>query len=753
MIKDSLINLDGINSKFIDTDKLSRYAREIPSGINNYFIFQNFFNFHWPYWLYSSYSAKSKTFSPVIPYLLLNNNNRNWISFSNRSSSREVHIDPAGMISSPIDHWSVEFWILEKEILYRPQERISSVTQYKDLDTFLINQKWKELNFEFSESIYCIKQEQQEEELAVELTATLQKSNTPIYIFIVIRPYDILNLGSVDSIEYNNKSRVIAVNQYDSVYLETKPDYILAGNAAIGDIDFSLMDTKVSSTKCNSGMATMAFGYNLNKGKNENKLRINFSNKKSYKPVKINYQKLKEEYIEIKRLNIKEGFRLTFSDKQFQNWIYGTKNSALNCNVESSSGAIDKYTLNLKSIFYVACGYHRMGFFPESLKLLNIAANLIGDKDRLEHSNILDRCYYINTVSDYFKISRDIEYVKLKYKFIREIITPAIEYCAGIKGKKRKIYRNSIEDYYVLEYHVYDIIVISNALFEFSYLARCVGIFSDELKFSKESLRLEELILNDINKLIGEKDPDSDAGDAEEEADNDDKAAFETAYYKNEYYAYSVFAGYPFSVKSLASEKLKRITDKISASFNENPIYFKSAGGCDILFSIIYAINLLLVKDERVHNITNKLFELGSERYVLQDFINPKTMSGIRGKGDSPKAISAFFILLRSLMFIDTQEKLEIFPVPKAEWFIEGSEIKIEEAPSVFGKISFKVITTKNEVQFYFYDSPKYIPPNMMINLPFSTRIIQEDDFIIKKETGNSFMLHGWPSLIRFVKK
>ncbi len=65
-----------------------------------------------------------------------------------------------------------------------------------------------------------------------------------------------------------------------------------------------------------------------------------------------------------------------------------------------------------------------------------------------------------------------------------------------------------------------------------------------------------------------------------------------------------------------------------------------------MFFSVIYAINLLLVKDPRVHSIIAKLFEFGKDKYILPDFVNPKTGCGIRGEGDSVKVISSFIILL-----------------------------------------------------------------------------------------------------------
>ena len=746
----SLFNLDKLQNKFIDRDKLSLFANDVRLGINNYFLFQNFFYFKWPYWLHNSYSVKSKTFNPINPFILLNNNNRDWISFSNQHSSNRVFIDPAGMISPSKDSWSIEFWILKKDVFYRPQERISSVVQNRDLDTSIINTKWKDADFELLESVYAIDNET--EDLAVEINTILHKNNLPSCLFIVVRPYNTLSLGSIASIDYNNKTKVIKINSIDKIYLESKPDYILAGNSTTGDIDFNRRDSKTAGIQCDFGMATLAFGYKLARGNNEYKLRIGISDQGKLNTAKLDYFKLKSKYIEQAKLKSKNGLKITFPEKLFQNWIYGSKISAMNFPDDDISKA-DSNKTDLKSIFYIISGYNRMGFFHESLKILDYAAEKIKIKEKLTFQSISDRCYFLNAVSDYFKLSRDIDYLKFKYKYLRELIFPLIQYSQTFKENKRKYNKNSIENYYILEYHIYDLLLISYTLSEFSYLARCLGIFNDEKKFNKETERLEQLIVKEISNtssLIPESDADE---DDKEKEDNKNIENLKPADYRNEYYAYNIFAGYPFNVKSLPEKKLKAVINKISDSFPENPLYFKSLGGCDMFFSVIYAINLLLVKDPRVHSIIAKLFEFGKDKYILPDFVNPETGCGIRGEGDSVKVISSFIILLRSVLFIDSQEKLDIFPVPKAEWFVEGSEIKVEDAPSIFGLLNFKVISTKNEVQFYFSGLPKYLPPNIAINLPFPVKIKQEDDFIIKKEIGNSFLIHGWPSIIRFIKK
>ena len=91
--------------------------------------------------------------------------------------------------------------------------------------------------------------------------------------------------------------------------------------------------------------------------------------------------------------------------------------------------------------------------------------------------------------------------------------------------------------------------------------------------------------------------------------------------------------------------------------------------------------------------------------------------------------------------------------IPQEDWFNPGSEISVENAPSRFGLISFRVVSTINEIQMHFDQLPKYIPPDIMITLPFKTKIHPGDDFIVKKVIGNSHIINGWPSIIKFRKK
>jgi hypothetical protein len=74
-------------------------------------------------------------------------------------------------------------------------------------------------------------------------------------------------------------------------------------------------------------------------------------------------------------------------------------------------------------------------------------------------------------------------------------------------------------------------------------------------------------------------------------------------------------------------------------------------------------------------------------------------------------------------------------------------------APSRFGNINLRMAVTEHEIQFFFEGLPKFIPPDILIHLPFKAVIKPGDDFVIKKDFEDSFVINGWPAYAGFIRK
>ncbi len=175
--------------------------------------------------------------------------------------------------------------------------------------------------------------------------------------------------------------------------------------------------------------------------------------------------------------------------------------------------------------------------------------------------------------------------------------------------------------------------------------------------------------------------------------------------------------------------------------------------GWDVFSTLVAVNNLILLKEMKGLEVFNELLLQQNRRFVLPEYMSPRTGRAVWGEPVSLPVSAMVYATIRNLLFIDHPERLDLMPLPQPEWFRPGHEIRIEDMPSRFGLLSMRVVSTENEIQFHFEKLPKFVPPDVQINLPVKTRIKREDDFILKREGTTSFVINGWPSIIRFIRK
>ena len=221
---------------------------------------------------------------------------------------------------------------------------------------------------------------------------------------------------------------------------------------------------------------------------------------------------------------------------------------------------------------------------------------------------------------------------------------------------------------------------------------------------------------------------------------------------KDDFFYFEIYSGFPFLLNGLNDEYILSIVNRVIDCFGPNLIKNRSLG-LDTFSSAILANNLLLLKDDRAPGIISELLSIISKSFRLPEYINKQTGKGCWGNGCTKITGSILFALVRNRLFVDKESRLDVFPNPIEEWFKTGKEIVVMNAPSRFGIINFRMKSTTNEIQFYFEDLPKYVPPEIMINLPFKVKLLEGDDFILKKSIGNSYIINGWPTQVRFLRK
>ncbi len=712
----------------------------------------------WPYWLCSSRS-------PVSPFILKNSCDTDRVSFSNFLTREKFYSDNSGMIYPSFDTWAVETWIVNDKVLFRPQQYQKISDHFKlrrDPYTSMISTHWVERDFEITSEIFGAKTTI--DEIVIDISAILKKQFKQSQMLIAVRPYNQTTLGGIEKIEFIQGENKVRINGKDSIIFITEPNSFYTGNGEIGDIDINRkVEGKISSI-CKSGMSTLAAGFKLKKGENTIKLRIGLSDNNPIKSFKLNTGSLKKDYAEYARMRIQNGFKLQFPDKDLTNWFYSTKMTCLNCanDVTYNSPLGKPSTETMKNTYYTVHGFNRMGYFRESLNIITKMIGSIPAKDVLALDESICVCYAIISLVDYFSLSRDLEYIQSHYESVRNKVHLLLPLSKKYFNRKRLA-----GDYNSLKYSVlkrssiFDTILYAYTFKAFAYLSRCIGLFGEEIKFNKESNRLENIILSIVSaEKKGARPVDNEENEIDKDKDDsgtnlelNGPESGQSENQKDEFFAYSVFSGYPFKLDAVSNDDLLAIINGVLKDNDPLPVFVPSLGGYDVVLSLVSAINMLQLKDSRCYAMVQYLLDSAGDRYSLAEIVNPDNSHGISLEGDSVVASSQVFSFIRNCIFIDYPHRLELFPVPRIEWFYPGQEIEIKEAPSRFGLLSIKITMTQNDIHFHFNEMPQFIPPDIMINLPFRATINEEDDFVIKKSIGNSFIINGWPSIIRFTRQ
>ena len=270
----------------------------------------------------------------------------------------------------------------------------------------------------------------------------------------------------------------------------------------------------------------------------------------------------------------------------------------------------------------------------------------------------------------------------------------------------------------------YDFSIILYAMTNMSYLSRCMGIFGDEAKYKNEAERIQSVIKPVIEK----------------------KKYFPQT---ESFNLPSLIAFPEVILTGYKSEEYRNFFQHLTEK--ENYPVFNNLTGIDMFLSVSLLVHLINLKDERFYAFYKKCLSLIDDFFVLPEFIDPVIKKGVWGNGNSKIIASLLFILMRNRIFLDRVDRLEIFPAPEKKWFMPGNKIKVHDAPTRYGRISFIVEIYDNEIKFSFNSLPKFIPSDIMINIPVETSIVESDDFILKRKVENSYIINGWPSVVRFL--
>lgn len=132
---------------------------------------------------------------------------------------------------------------------------------------------------------------------------------------------------------------------------------------------------------------------------------------------------------------------------------------------------------------------------------------------------------------------------------------------------------------------------------------------------------------------------------------------------------------------------------------------------------------LLLQRDPAAWQIIDWVVRHTSPTFTWAEGIHPITRHGNMGDGHHGWALADFLLIVRNLLLFEETDHLVLTPIMPAEWTAEMNVIKVEDAPTYFGNVSFTMAFGERTATLVINanwrdDALKYIE----WNLPFAVR-------------------------------
>jgi hypothetical protein len=710
---------DSLSSKFkdfIDPEKEEILFNDISLGIGNRVAYQKFPDFTWPLWLSKAEDFYSLDYRSSPNPLLLNTNFREWQTFTNYLSNDEIHIDRCGMITGPGNSpWSVEFWYLSKDILYQPQDHLSRIMPVRNYKTGEISIAGSYGNTKFRQRIAGGKSNIDEALVSYEINTDC----TEDIVFVVLRPYNSHAIGGVNDISFDSSSYLLKINGKQSIAFEKKPDIIETGSGNNGDVKCSA-ESFTGSVTCSYGMASMATGFYLQKGNNILNLRIALDKNSSLSKQKFDFSKAFKEFQSFSEMRMNEGLKLEIPDEELVKFFRHSKITLFNNNVNDFN---PEKIEGFRNLYFFSYAMNRAGLELESEKLVNMMLEKFKyNIKNPEYVSVISASYLLNAFHECYIHKRDSSFLQSYFPDIRKLGDYIYSFSTEVHSVGQ-LPGNTQNNHYIREATECDFIIILSAMKNVSYLARCMGIFGDEVKFKNEAERIQSIVKNVLEK--------------KKNITMEKFSEFRSLIT----FPDSIISGYK---EDDYKEFFSSLTDEVNFPL------FDHLTGIDLFASALILIHLISLKDSRFSSFYKKFFSLIDDFFTLPEFIDPISKRGVWGDGNSKIIAALILVIARNRIFLDRAERLEIFPAAEKNWFEPGKKIKVDDALTRYGKISFTSETYEDEIKLTFTGLPKFIPSDIMINLPLETSMIESDDFILKRKTGNSYIINGWPSVIRF---
>jgi hypothetical protein len=692
-------------------------ARLVTRGWFNNKFFPSNRDWILPYWANRQFDPTDPAFMPRgMNLYTINYTHRDWTMLGNPARAREAIVDPRGLVTPWFDGWSLDVWCAIDDKFYAPSRLPAPAVEQSLHDNLpIVVTTFTAGNVQIRLETFAAEQNNDEFVLEQITVQNLSRFTHHATLYLAIRPFNPEGIALVKDIDYQpvsafEESAMILINRAPGVYLPP-PDAIASSNFDNGDVALALpaLNGK-TQVHCPAGLATAVAAYNIELNAGESTALTvampmthqlvdedSLPNRQSQTANrKFQTSNLRTQTISTWQAILERGMRVRVPDEKIQA-AYDANKAYLLLLHDGDTLTPGPWTYHqfwMRDAAYMLNALDKLGYHAEAQQVLEKIPRYL-QKDgylRITEGEWDTNGAALWSFVEHTRLTGDLDLLARNYWSM-------LKMAAWINSKRQQTKNRrpssvvaghaphhgllpsgmSAEHLGPTDYYYWDDWWGLAGLRAMRQTAEWLAQKADA-----EKLRANfESFQNDINVSLAQA------------AQRIGRAAMPASPYRRldagmignlaAWYPLQLFdANDPRLVATIAA--LKEIAWLEDAYFNH---VGHSAFGTYLALHVAQC--LLMQNDPAAWTIIDWVLQHASPTFTWAEGIHPITRGGAMGDGHHGWAIADWLLIVRNSLLLEREANLIITPAMPETWTEEMNVIKVQDAPTYFGKVNFAI--------------------------------------------------------------
>jgi hypothetical protein len=129
-----------------------------------------------------------------------------------------------------------------------------------------------------------------------------------------------------------------------------------------------------------------------------------------------------------------------------------------------------------------------------------------------------------------------------------------------------------------------------------------------------------------------------------------------------------------------------------------------------------------MMQDHQAYASLDRILTMALSTYAWPRAIHPRTGGGSFGEGHDPLVTALFLRVIRSILIREENDALVLGAAFPTHWYEPGTVITVDNAPSSFGTISYRIEAGEQQVELQLEGDYRFPPQSVRWNVPFAIK-------------------------------